>query len=121
MIADLPPLPPEEIVVYRAADSAPMVIVGFVAFGTVDQLIALEDAAKLRGIVTARVEQDDPETMVFFRADTARSSAMDLFHKATSGGFGKLHVQALLVTKADAADGVDVDELRKYEPEDMRE
>ena len=110
MMMDLPPPPPaiEEIIVQRVRDGEALILLGFVAFGAdadVERLKVAAEAAALRG---GRVPDDgEPETMVVFRPDDSRVTAMDLYHKALSGAFGKLRVEALSVSRADAADGVD--------------
>jgi len=125
MIADLPPYIPatavEQIVIYNASSNEPLIMVGFVAFGDPADLAKLEAAAKAGGFPASRLEQDDPESMVIYRTEADRGKALKLYHDALSGRFGKLRLEILIVTKEDAADGISGDELRKLDPDQIRE
>ena len=125
MIADLPPYIPatavEQVVIYNATTNEPLIMVGFVAWGAPEDLAKLEAAAKTGGFPASRLEQGDPESMVIFRPDANRGDALNLYHAAISGRYGKLRVELLIVTQKDAADGITGEELRKLDPGQIRE
>ncbi len=125
MIADLPPYIPsysvEQIIIYNAATNEPLVMVGFVAWGEPADLSRLETAAKAGGFPASRLEQEEPESMVIFRADAMRGPALALYRDAVRGKYGKLRVELLIVSQKDAADGIEGEELRKLDPDQIRE
>lgn len=125
MIADLPPyvatVPVEEIVIYNKASNQPLMFVGFVAWGAPEDLAKLEVAAKASGFPASRLDQAEPESMVIYRPDSTRASAMKLFHDAVAGRYGTLRVELLVVRPEDAVDGVTSEELRKIDPDQVRE
>jgi hypothetical protein len=117
---DMPPPPPpiEQIVVHNDT-GVPLLMLGFVAFGEsedLDKLIAAAKAASFNGSVVEG--QTDPEAMVIFPQSASRSGAMDLYHKALRGDFGRLRIEAMVVTVEAAADGIDPDkdDIRMYQP-----
>lgn len=122
---DLPPyIPPaavEEIIIYNNATNEPLIMVGFVAWGAPEDLEKLEVAAKAGGYPGGRIEQEEPETMVIFKQDALRGPSLTLYRDAVRGKYGKLRVELLIVRKEDAADGIDGEELRKLDPDQVRE
>lgn len=124
MMIDLPPPPPaiEEVILHLADNGDAVKVLGFAAHGDPADLARLVAAAAAAHLNGGRVEQAEPESMVIFLPDASRKAALDLYHRAVAGRFGKLRVEIMLVTVADAADGVDFDkEVRMYDPAAVRD
>ena len=102
---------PGMVIVERVKDHEPLFLMGFVAFGVDEDLARLDKAAAVQQLKTARVPNADGqlESMVFFTPGMPRTAAMQLFHDATGGKYGKLRVEAMIVSVKDAADGIDYD------------
>ena len=118
MYADQPPVLPSPIVVERVSDHAPLQMLGFVAFGSEQDLARLDAAATAAGLRNGRVDNADGtlETMVAYVPGTDRDAALRVFREARDGRFGRIRVEAMVVTVADAADGIAMTEIRLSSP-----
>ena len=121
---DLSPPPPQQtpIIVHTASTGAPMVLLGFIVYGTDAQLKQVEAAAQAAGVKSGRVDEPTKdgslELMVVFQPGYDRTRGFDLYHRAMRGDFGTRNVNAMVVTTADFEDngGPDGDEIRVFDP-----
>ena len=102
-------------------NAPPLLLIGFVAWGSPEDLAKLEAAAKARGFRGGRIEQEEPETMVIFDRNAPRGPAMAFWAEVVAGKYGQFKVEGLVVKVADAADGIAPDELRKLDADVIRE
>ncbi|MBV9884785.1 MAG: SPOR domain-containing protein [Sphingomonadaceae bacterium] len=101
MIFDPPPLPPDiPNIEVRAPDTgAPMLWLGFFAFGdpaSVDRLAAAAQALGFRG-GPVETSGDEKEYGVIFGNLTTREQAADFARRASTGEFGRLRIGNVMV------------------------
>jgi len=109
----------EQVLLTRRADGETMWLLGFAAFGSDPDLRRLEAAAQALGAPSTRIH-DDPqgrlEVMVLF-PQTPREVALQLYHGALNGRYGRLAIEAAVMRRSDAADGIDTRrEVRMVDP-----
>ncbi|MFZ5746085.1 MAG: hypothetical protein ACOY45_00340 [Pseudomonadota bacterium] len=117
---DLPPVTPQQdsqwVVMHRSSDNAEIYMLGFVAFGADADLKKLDDAAQAAGQSAGRVETkpgETLETMIVFRPGSNKAAQTKLYQDALAGKFGRIEVKVMVVSVADAADGIDpAEEIR---------
>jgi hypothetical protein len=109
--APLPPTPPVLIGVEAAKDGTPLVLLGFLAFGSKDDLERLRKSAAAVGLDSERIPTDGQlrEAGVMFPPGTDRAAALGLYHRARDGEFGPLKVEVVVVAQSAARDGIDFD------------
>ena len=125
-VAEVQPAQPLSVpvVVTRRRDNAPVWLMGFAAFGSDADLGRLEAATSAISARSRRVT-DDPrgrlEVMVLF-ASLPRERALRLYRDTLAGRYGRLAVEAVVITIADARDGIDVaNEVRLVDPATLRD
>ena len=107
----LPPSSPSLVIVQRAQDRSPLILIGFVAVGSDKDMQALEDAAQSMGLSSVgytKNDRDETEIVVIFPPGTARAASLDLYHQAKEGRFGALQLGVMTVPLAAASDGIDM-------------
>jgi hypothetical protein len=106
------------IVVERAQDHAPLIMLGFLAVGGEASLKALQSAAISVDLENGRTSnnRNEIEVMVLFRPGSSRSSSLDLYHDAQAGKFGALRLEVILVPLPATGQGVDLDRDASAEP-----
>ena len=101
MIFDPPPPQPDiPNIEVRAPDSgAPMLFLGFFAFGDQAAVDRLGAAAQAQGWRGGQVETtgDEKEYGVFFNSRTTREQAFAFVQRATDGEFGHLRIESVIV------------------------
>ena len=101
MIFDPPPPPPDlPSIEVRAPDSgAPMLWLGFFAFGDQAAIDRLAAAAQAQGFGGGQVETtgDEKEFGVLFNSRTTREQAFAFARRATNGEFGRLRIESAIV------------------------
>lgn len=125
-VADVQPARPAPVpvVVTRRTDNEPMWLLGFAAFGADADLSRLETAANAISAPNNRIP-DDPEgrlqVMVLF-VSNSREEAVRVYRDTIAGRYGRLQVEAVVVSAADARDGIDLDrEVSAVDPTTLRE
>jgi hypothetical protein len=101
VIFDPPPPPPDipNIEVSAPNSGAPMLWLGFFAFGDQAAVDRLATAAQALGFRGGQVETtgDEKEYGVFFNSRTTREQALAFAQRAMSGEFGRLRIGNALV------------------------
>lgn len=115
---------PRPVVITRQADNEQMWLLGFAAYGADADLGRLETAANAISAPNERIP-DDPEgrlqVMVLF-VSNSREEAMRLYRGTIAGRYGRLEVEAVVISVADARDGIDTErEVRAVDPATLRE
>lgn len=120
-VADVQPARPAPlpVVITRRSDSEPMWLLGFAACGAEADLGRVETAANAIPAPNERItdsREGRPEVMVLFLSNS-RDEALRLYRDAIAGRYGQLEIDAVVVSVADARDGIDTDrEVRAVDP-----
>ena len=98
------------IIVARAKDQTPLIMLGFMAVGDEASLRALETAATSAQLNHGRAENDrhEREVMVVFQSGSSRSSSLKVYRDARAGKFGVLRLEVTVVPVSAASDGIDL-------------
>jgi hypothetical protein len=122
-VQQTPALRLDPVVLPRRSDNEPMWLMGFAAFGADADLRRLEEAAAAANAAHNRIDDDQRgrlEVMVLFR-DTTSADALRLYRDAIAGRYGRLEVEAVVTSVADARDGVDTErEVEIVDPAALR-
>jgi hypothetical protein len=111
-MVDAVPSPPPLIFVHETRSDQPAIFLGFMAVGASADKAKLEKrATELKFPVgNTTNDKDEPELMVMFPPGTDHSAGLQLYRDAVAGKFGALKLEAMIITKDKASDGIDVDQ-----------
>jgi hypothetical protein len=103
--------PPAMIGVEAAQDGTPLVLLGFLAFGSKGDLEKLRRSAATLGLKAEPIETDgrSRESGVMFPPGTDRAAALGLYRRARDAGFGPLKVELVVIAQSAIRDGIDWD------------
>jgi hypothetical protein len=106
MICDAPTqeLQPPTWHLSQPGSSEPMLSLGFITYGTQEQVTKLATAAKQSGLNCGLPKTDDGriEIMVFFDSKTSRDLAFSFYNRVAGGEFGTTDT-GLMIVPANAA------------------
>jgi hypothetical protein len=104
--------------VMSVEDRTPLILLGLFAFGEESDLGRLDAAARLAGLPSRSVPDEDGSRhqAIFFPPGVDRSSALAIFRQAREGAFGLLRLEVIIVPVAAALDGVDFETEVSAEP-----
>jgi hypothetical protein len=81
-----------------------MLALGFISYGTQEQIIQLATAAEKSGLNCGLPKTDDGriEIMVFFDSKTSRENAFSFYNNVAKGAFGTTDTSLMIVPASEA-------------------